>query len=35
MISGEEVYGWEEIDALANVLESVVVAEICKCLVVL
>jgi hypothetical protein len=30
MISGEEVYGWEEIDALAHVLQSVVVAEICR-----
>jgi len=29
MISGEEVDGWEDIDALAHVLESVVVAEIC------
>ena len=31
MIPGEEVDGWEEIDALANALESVIVAEICTC----
>lgn len=34
MILGEEVDGWQDIASLGRELESVAVAEICKCLTV-